>query len=649
MAILNMAINENNQKLIKRIFENDLLKDQFDINSRDENGYSCLQVAFNTYLQFNNISEFFVDGDRNINTDTFAYLLNHGADIKKQSRENNISLFYKVLNYKQYDILKCILNHKSFIDSIDFYGDINESFDPKKAISFSKFFKFISRSGYTTKEAFTKDIFSNPKFKQELDMYIKNNIIESKDMSRYNEILNAICKNDIDTVKAEMNYFNSHRINISVIDYITNGFTPLILSYLLNKREIFEYLFPYCNLYRSDGHGNTILHYSIIKEDTKMVERLFRCGLKLKKNKFIDIVQLITLYGNKTIFFTVLNNSQEIISNRKTNYNTSDDIDVNNIEKVYKDFDIREVLNEFQIMVIRSKKFSIEDKIEIMKYLLELGVDINYEKNEEGIRRSPLTCAVGINDYENGIKLIKLLIEKGADIDKSYGNEETFLIESVYDKNIPLINYLIERGVDVNCHEEGISPLSAAIEKEDVSVVKLLIEKGANINEEIPDRNRGSESLLMSCIKMELIEIAKIFMEHHAKIIYHEQNNYFTLIRMLNNSELELASYIRQENIDIGSPERIDSLIVLGRLDLLKILYKYQFLNVNVKDEHGNTPIFNAVKHSKDSIVKFLMECGADTNVENKNGETIESINRKFNYTYNRATYNKFKRLKVSK
>jgi len=651
MAILNMAIKLNNQVLIKKIFENRLLKNQFDINSKDENNDYCIITAFSTYMERNRTRNTVDDVDKRINTDTFAYLLSQGADIKKQEKQshNLFSLFNFSIISKTYSILKCILKQQLFINSIDYYNDLNKPYDPKKAISLNTFFKFISLSGFTNDEAFTKDIFSNQKFSEILNQHVNENILRDGDSSKYSQILKAICENDMETVKTNINYFNENRINISMIDYVTEGFTPLILSYLLNRRDIFDYLFNYCNINRNDGYGNTLLHYSIIMEDTEMVKRLFQHGFKVKKNKFNEFIKLITKHGNKDILITVLNHCRGIINNKETNYNQSDDIDISDIRGVYFDYDIDEALNQIQFLIIESTQFSIEDKIDLMKYLIAIDVDINYAENEGDLLQTTLYCAFKLTDHENSISLIKFLLENGVDIEKSFENEETFLIEAIFIGNVPLVKYLIERGVNVNCRVEFYSPLSSAIEENSLPIAKILIENGADVNENIPDSTGETKSLLMSCIEMEQIEIAKLLMKHHAQITYHDHNDNISLIEMLENKELELATYIRQNNVEITTPEKIINLISSNRLDLLKILNKHQFLKVNEKDDFGNIPLFYALKQGKDKIVKFLIRCGSDLNVVNKCGETIDSINKKYNYTYNRSSYNKFKRLKISK
>jgi len=44
------------------------------------------------------------------------------------------------------------------------------------------------------------------------------------------------------------------------------------------------------------------------------------------------------------------------------------------------------------------------------------------------------------------------------------------------------------------------------------------------------------------------------------------------------------------------------------------------------------TPLFNACRKGKETLVKYLLECGADANIKTKYGETPLSIARDYKY-----------------
>ena len=44
--------------------------------------------------------------------------------------------------------------------------------------------------------------------------------------------------------------------------------------------------------------------------------------------------------------------------------------------------------------------------------------------------------------------------------------------------------------------------------------------------------------------------------------------------------------------------------------------------NVNVKDEHGNTPLLEAARNGHDDVVRALLAAGADAKAKNEDGKT---------------------------
>ncbi len=57
------------------------------------------------------------------------------------------------------------------------------------------------------------------------------------------------------------------------------------------------------------------------------------------------------------------------------------------------------------------------------------------------------------------------------------------LIDEVLKANIEAVKILIEKGANINClNKDGYNSLMLALKKGHIEIVKLLIEKGININ-----------------------------------------------------------------------------------------------------------------------------------------------------------------------
>ena len=123
---------------------------------------------------------------------------------------------------------------------------------------------------------------------------------------------------------------------------------------------------------------------------------------------------------------------------------------------------------------------------------------------------TPLDLAV----KNNNIKMVKLLIKEGADVNMS---EVTPLHYAVEDNNIKIVKFLIKEGANINAIARHIrdTPLHRAVGSNKIEVVKLLIEEGANVN--IADI-RGITPLLYAVYNDNGTEISELLINSGANV-----------------------------------------------------------------------------------------------------------------------------------
>jgi serine/threonine-protein phosphatase 6 regulatory ankyrin repeat subunit B len=116
--------------------------------------------------------------------------------------------------------------------------------------------------------------------------------------------------------------------------------------------------------------------------------------------------------------------------------------------------------------------------LEIVKLLLEKDVNINAKD------RFGNTILVWASS-EGRFELVKLLLENGADIDINATNNEgdTALLKAITNGHLEIVKLLLDNKALINFESKHIKkPLIAASGKGCLKTVKLLIEKGAEIN-----------------------------------------------------------------------------------------------------------------------------------------------------------------------
>jgi ankyrin repeat protein len=110
-----------------------------------------------------------------------------------------------------------------------------------------------------------------------------------------------------------------------------------------------------------------------------------------------------------------------------------------------------------------------------MKLLLALGANANELECPTDRCRTPLIAAVQGGQYE----AVKLLISRGADVNKRMKRGQTALMFASYYGHTELVKLLLASGADVNTDFEGDTALSWAKQQGHAEIVSLLIATGA--------------------------------------------------------------------------------------------------------------------------------------------------------------------------
>ncbi|GAP83288.1 putative ankyrin repeat domain-containing protein 29-like [Rosellinia necatrix] len=288
----------------------------------------------------------------------------------------------------------------------------------------------------------------------------------------------------------------------------------------------------------------------------------------------------------------------------------------------------------------------------VVEYFLRNRVDLSIVDADPRDISRRLYSAAAIGGHT---AIIKLLLEKGADIDLSHRYSGTPLCIAAENGHVAVVKLLLKRGARIDLGDKfGDTPLYVAAKNGHAAVVKLLLKKGARIN--LGDKY-GNTPLYIAAkngqaaiVELLLKKGASIYLGHrqYAMLYIAAENGHAAVVELLlkQDARIDLSDeygnallYIAVENghaavvelllkqdarIDLGD-EYSNTLLYIaaknGHAVVVKLLLK-QGASINLGDKYGDTPLYIAAGNGHTAVVKLLLKKGASINLINNYGST---------------------------
>jgi len=234
---------------------------------------------------------------------------------------------------------------------------------------------------------------------------------------------------------------------------------------------------------------------------------------------------------------------------------------------------------------------------------------------------------------EADVEKVKLLIAEGANVDTKRrdittkedekNSDDTPLYYAVDSNNMDLVRLLVEAGADVNAG--SWPPLFGAVDKNNTAIAEYLIDHGANINlYPLGGSLEGWGPLQETAVISNSIEMAKLLIAKGGDI---NSEIYPALNSAIYEKRKDLAELLIQRGADVNTIDKWGhtplyfALVRYDDLDIMNILIA-NGAEVDIKHPGGETVLMSAAKAGRTEAVKLLLEAGANVNAKNDRGQT---------------------------
>lgn len=194
--------------------------------------------------------------------------------------------------------------------------------------------------------------------------------------------------------------------------------------------------------------------------------------------------------------------------------------------------------------------------------------------------------------------------------------------DAMIDGDVDKIKQLLNKGMPVDSVFDGSSLLFMAIFEKQPGIVKLLLENGADIEQEGID---GITPLLDSIGRGD-IETVQLLLKHGADLEHVDEDGYSPLVQAIAFcSNNDILALLLEHGADVngmaaGKPTLVYA-VYDKRLDTVELLVE-KGADVNARGSDGWTPLMETVDGDSPALAQLLLDLGADQALQNNDGET---------------------------
>ncbi|CAN9398621.1 unnamed protein product [Alternaria alternata] len=271
--------------------------------------------------------------------------------------------------------------------------------------------------------------------------------------------------------------------------------------------------------------------------------------------------------------------------------------------------------------------FAVKAKrLDMVQLLVEHGADVN-KRHDEQTATALQTALQTAMSQESRRAMVEWLVDKGADVNLRTP-ESSPLFDACLEGDVDMVRLLLDKGAKVNdvCNSLW-TPLHGAFKS--AAVTSLLLEAGASVDQVVAESGR---SPLFLAAEWGQTDVVAVLVEHHADVNlpyrpvdFDTLSGFTPLLAALKAGHGDTARVLLEAGADtsIKPASGIHPVLYMDTTDLLRMVLEFQ-PDLGLADRDGDTALNAALERDTAQLadMKLLVHAGSNVDTTNTAGWT---------------------------
>ena len=257
---------------------------------------------------------------------------------------------------------------------------------------------------------------------------------------------------------------------------------------------------------------------------------------------------------------------------------------------------------------------------DVARVLISAKAYIDHELIDE-----PLSPALSHAASVGNTEMVRVLLDNGADTEISDWAGRKVLGYALENRQIEVLKLLIAAGADVNAREASRNTLlMLSVKRGDIVAAELLIHARACLDE----RNDDAKTAIMLASERGNIGLVNLLIAAKAELEISDVNGYTALTLAVIHAHGAVVYALLRAGANANARnlrKYIPPLALTTSRPIVTILIVSQ-ADVNVRDNHGNTPLMRAARARNLELVEILLDFHASVTEKNFSGQTASMM-----------------------